>query len=141
MLLVSCFYFWKNLALRKIGVEPNIRRIGEFKSYGDMLTRNCMSSAAREVEEGLLSSLSDFTVGLLARDTDRTLPQVEDFVYNRDVSAGCYLYLWALYTYSKYKSQAHTRTSPGLVECSIRGHLFFLMDVTYSGIRGCPIHR
>lgn len=64
-----------------------------------------MSNAEREVEEGLLSSLSDFTVGLLARDTDRTLPQVEDFVYNRDVSAGsCYVERSTLTVSTNYTS-------------------------------------
>lgn len=133
----SSFFFCGKFASRKIGVEPNIRRIGEFKSYGDMLTRDCMSKAEREVEEGLLSSLSDFTTGLLARDSDRTLPQVEDFVYNRDVSAGCCYVERSTSTVSTNHATTRVRI-PGVVECPIREHLLILMDVIYSGITGRP---
>lgn len=72
-------------AVAKVGVEPQVRRIGEFKSFGDTYARDSMSAAQREVTESLLSAVSDFTIGLLARDAGKTLADVEA-LYNSDVS-------------------------------------------------------
>lgn len=33
----------------QIGIEPQVRRIGEFKSFGDAYARDSMSAAQKEV--------------------------------------------------------------------------------------------
>ncbi|CAN0448341.1 unnamed protein product, partial [Discosporangium mesarthrocarpum] len=53
---------------KKIGLEPQVRRIGEFKSFGDRFSRTTMSEAHREVMETILGALSSFKLGLLGRD-------------------------------------------------------------------------
>ena len=63
-----------------------MRRIGDFKSFGDTYARDSMSDAQREVTESLLSAVSGFKVGLLARDAGpKTMSEVEG-LYNSDVS-------------------------------------------------------
>ena len=63
-----------------------MRRIGEFKSFGDAYARNSMSAAQKEVTESLLSAVSGFKAGLLARDAGggKTTEDVEK-LYNGDV--------------------------------------------------------
>lgn len=43
--------------LKKIGIEPQVERIGKYKSAGDQLARSDMSSAQREVINALLSDI------------------------------------------------------------------------------------
>lgn len=70
----------------QVGIEPQVRRIGEFKSFGDAYARNSMSAAQKEVTESLLSAVSGFKAGLLARDAGggKTMEDVEK-LYNGDV--------------------------------------------------------
>lgn len=79
-----------------------MRRIGEFKSFGDTYARDSMSAAQREVSESLLSAVSGFKGGLLARDArgfsgddkaaKKTAADVEA-LYNSDVSLFCFCFL------------------------------------------------
>jgi protease-4 len=43
----------------KVGIEPQIKRIGKYKSAGDQLARRDMSDAQREVLQSLLSQIFD----------------------------------------------------------------------------------
>lgn len=43
--------------LEKVGVEPNIKRIGKYKSAGDQLLRKDMSEAQREQLTAILDDL------------------------------------------------------------------------------------
>eukprot|EP01033_Poteriospumella_lacustris_P015346 gene15348-10973_t len=54
--LSSSFY---RQTFTKIGVEPQVQRIGKYKSFGDTFMRDSMSEAQREVASGLLYTVSD----------------------------------------------------------------------------------
>lgn len=62
-----------------------MKRIGEFKSFGDSYSRDSMSAAQREVTTNLLETASGFRTGLLARSADKTVAEVEA-LYDSDVS-------------------------------------------------------
>jgi protease-4 len=52
---------------QKVGIEPQIKRIGKYKSAGDQLARDSMSDAQREVLTGLLSQIfEEWTTGVAA---------------------------------------------------------------------------
>jgi signal peptide peptidase SppA len=44
----------------KIGIEPQVQRIGKYKSFGDTFNRTTISEAQREVVSSLLMEASDF---------------------------------------------------------------------------------
>jgi protease-4 len=51
----------------KVGIEPQIKRIGKYKSAGDQLARDSMSDAQREVLTGLLEQIyEEWTTGVAA---------------------------------------------------------------------------
>jgi len=53
--------------LEKVGIEPQIKRIGIYKSAGDQLGRSSMSDAQREVLTSLLSQIyEEWTTGVAA---------------------------------------------------------------------------
>jgi len=52
--------------LDKLGVRANLEKIGEYKSAGDLLTREEMSDAHREMENAILDDMYDRFVGVLA---------------------------------------------------------------------------
>lgn len=54
--LSSSFY---RQTFNKIGVEPQVQRIGKYKSFGDTFMRDSMSEAQREVASELLYTVSD----------------------------------------------------------------------------------
>ena len=63
--------------LEKIGVEPQIERIGKFKSAGDQLIRKDMSEAQRSVSESLVNSIYDMYVQSISKDWGKTGEEVE----------------------------------------------------------------
>ncbi|CAN0415036.1 unnamed protein product, partial [Scytosiphon promiscuus] len=66
------------------GVEPAVKRIGEFKSFGDAYSRDSMSAAQREVSNNLLEAVSGFKSELLARSAGKSVAEVEA-LYDNDV--------------------------------------------------------
>lgn len=62
-----------------------MKRIGEFKSFGDSYSRDSMSKAQREVSTNLLEAVSGFKNGLLARSSGKSVAEVEA-LYDNDVS-------------------------------------------------------
>eukprot|EP00903_Cladosiphon_okamuranus_P015600 g14405.t1 len=71
-------------AFENFGIEPTVKRIGEFKSFGDAYSRDSMSKAQREVSTNLLETVSRFKTGLLARSSGKSLAEVEK-LYDNDV--------------------------------------------------------
>jgi protease IV len=64
-------------ALEKVGVEPEIRRIGEYKSAGDQLLRKDMSEAQKEQLTAVLNDVYDNFVDVVANARDKTRADVE----------------------------------------------------------------
>ncbi len=50
-------FFWLPGVLEKVGVEPQVQRIGKYKSAGDQLSRKEMSEANREMLTALLDDI------------------------------------------------------------------------------------
>ena len=66
--------------LDKIGIEPEVRRIGDYKSAGDQLLRDSMSEYQREQLSALLEDIyADFVEGL-AKARGKTVQEVEAIV-------------------------------------------------------------
>lgn len=63
-------------ALDKLGVEPQVQRIGEYKSYGDMFSRGQMSDAQREVVSSVLSQASHHWAEDIAWHTNKSVEQI-----------------------------------------------------------------
>ncbi|KAK9917362.1 hypothetical protein WJX75_003547 [Coccomyxa subellipsoidea] len=64
-------------ALEKVGVEPNLVRIGKYKSAGDQLLRKDMSEAQREQLTALLDDIYEgFTTGI-AQSRGKTTQEAE----------------------------------------------------------------
>lgn len=63
-------------ALDKIGVEPQVRRIGKYKSAGDQLLREDMSEPQKEQLSALLEDLYTGFVDGVAKSRGKTEEQV-----------------------------------------------------------------
>ncbi len=61
--------------LEKVGIEPEVRRIGTFKSAGDQLLRKDMSDSQREQ---LTAILEDVTLGFKQTVADARGKTVEE---------------------------------------------------------------
>ena len=58
---VARAFFYKDM-FNKFGIDPEVENIGKYKSFGDMLKRNSMSDAQREVMNDLLDkTVASFT--------------------------------------------------------------------------------
>jgi protease-4 len=60
----------------KIGIEPQVQRIGKYKSFGDTFNRTSIAEAQREVISSLLTEASDFWVDSVAKDVNRTAAEI-----------------------------------------------------------------
>eukprot|EP01034_Spumella_vulgaris_P021842 gene21842-27913_t len=60
----------------KTGIEPQVQRIGKYKSYGDSLIRSNISSAQREVTSSILTEVSRHWISEIARGRNKTVDQV-----------------------------------------------------------------
>lgn len=56
----------------KIGVEPQVQRIGKYKSFGDTYQRESMSDSQREVLSSILTEASNFWVKNIALSLNTT---------------------------------------------------------------------
>lgn len=72
----SSAQFWKGI-LEKIGVTPQVQRIGKYKSYGDAFDRKNMSDAHREVLSSLLTQKSHFWLQSIALSKNTTMEEVQ----------------------------------------------------------------
>jgi len=66
--------------LDKIGVEPEVRRIGQYKSAGDQLLRKDMSAAQREQLSALLDDIYDGFVEEVARRRGKKPEEVKSLI-------------------------------------------------------------
>merc|ERR1712176_1190583 len=66
--------------LEKIGIEPQVQRIGKYKSAGDQLLRKDMSDAQRTVSERLVESIYDNFVSCISEDKGKTKEEVEELL-------------------------------------------------------------
>lgn len=60
----------------KIGIEPQVQRIGKYKSFGDTFNRTSISEAQREVISSLLTETSDFWVDSVAKALNKSTSEV-----------------------------------------------------------------
>ena len=66
--------------LDKIGIEPEVRRIGNYKSAGDQLLRTDMSEYQREQLTALLEDIYDTFVESLATSRGKTKEEIQEFI-------------------------------------------------------------
>ena len=62
--------------LEKVGVEPQVKRIGKYKSAGDQLLRRDMSDAQREQLTALLEDIYEGFATQIAKDRKKTPEEV-----------------------------------------------------------------
>jgi len=60
----------------KIGIEPQVQRIGKYKSFGDTFNRTSISEAQREVISSLLMEASDFWLDSVAATVGKNSSEV-----------------------------------------------------------------
>lgn len=60
----------------KIGIEPQVQRIGKYKSFGDTFNRTEISEAQREVISSLLMESSDYWIDTVAKDKNKTVAEM-----------------------------------------------------------------
>jgi len=56
----------------KIGIEPQVQRIGKYKSFGDTFNRTSISEAQREVISSLLMESSDFWIDSVSSSLNKS---------------------------------------------------------------------
>lgn len=66
--------------LDKVGIEPEVRRIGKFKSAGDQLLRPDMSDAQREQLSTLLDDIYDDFLETIAKARHKTKEEVKELL-------------------------------------------------------------
>jgi signal peptide peptidase SppA len=60
----------------KIGIEPQVQRIGKYKSFGDSFNRTSLSDAQREVISSLLMESSEYWASSVADKLNKTAIEV-----------------------------------------------------------------
>lgn len=66
--------------LEKVGIEPQVQRIGKYKSAGDQLTRKNISEANREVLTSLLDNIYGNWLDQVSRAKGKEREDIESFV-------------------------------------------------------------
>lgn len=61
----------------KIGIEPQVQRIGKYKSFGDTFNRTAISEAQREVLSSLLTESSEFWAHTIAKELNKSVDEVK----------------------------------------------------------------
>ena len=62
--------------LEKVGIEPQVKRIGKYKSAGDQLLRKDMSEPQREQLTALLEDIYEGFTATIAKDRNKTIEEV-----------------------------------------------------------------
>jgi protease-4 len=60
----------------KIGIEPQVQRIGKYKSFGDSFNRTSLSDAQREVISSLLMESSEYWAASVADKLNKTAAEI-----------------------------------------------------------------
>ncbi|KQK01506.1 serine protease SPPA, chloroplastic [Brachypodium distachyon] len=66
--------------LEKVGVEPEIQRIGRYKSAGDQLARKSMSNEVREMLAALLDNIYGNWLDTVSSIQGKKKEEIEDFI-------------------------------------------------------------
>ncbi|KAI3686590.1 hypothetical protein L1987_80270 [Smallanthus sonchifolius] len=66
--------------LEKVGVEPQVQRIGKYKSAGDQLTRKNISEENREVLNTLLDNIYENWVDKISQARGKKKEEIESFI-------------------------------------------------------------
>ncbi|EPS58819.1 hypothetical protein M569_15993, partial [Genlisea aurea] len=66
--------------LEKVGIEPQVQRIGKYKSAGDQLTRKNISDENREALTALLNNIFENWVEKISVATGKTKEDIEAFI-------------------------------------------------------------
>lgn len=66
--------------LEKVGVEPQVKRIGKYKSAGDQLLLKDMSEPQREQLTALLEDIYEGFTSTIAKDRKKTVEEVSPVV-------------------------------------------------------------
>lgn len=66
--------------LKKVGIQPQVERIGKYKSFGDQLARMSISEENREMLETLLENIFDNWIGTVSSVKGKTREEVETFI-------------------------------------------------------------
>ena len=61
----------------KIGIEPQVQRIGKYKSFGDTFNRTVISEAQREVLSALLTESSEFWANTVAMELNKSVEDIK----------------------------------------------------------------
>ncbi|KAM0018992.1 putative peptidase S49, ClpP/crotonase-like domain superfamily [Helianthus debilis subsp. tardiflorus] len=64
----------------KIGVEPQVRRIGKYKSFGDQFTRKNISEENREVLTTILDNIYENWVDKISQAKGKKKEEIESFI-------------------------------------------------------------
>lgn len=78
--LCKCTGTFLRGTLEKVGVDPNIKRIGKYKSAGDQLLRKDMSEAQREQLTAILDDLYEGFTEHVAASRGKTAQEVRPAV-------------------------------------------------------------
>lgn len=62
--------------LEKVGIEPQVKRIGKYKSAGDQLLLRDMSEPQREQLTALLEDIYEGFTSTIAKDRNKTIEEV-----------------------------------------------------------------
>ena len=62
--------------LEKAGVQPQVKRLGKYKSAGDQLARKDMSDAQKEQLTALLDDIYEHFTSTIAQSTGKSLQNV-----------------------------------------------------------------
>ncbi|XP_017242541.1 serine protease SPPA, chloroplastic isoform X2 [Daucus carota subsp. sativus] len=66
--------------LEKVGIEPQVQRIGKYKSAGDQLTRKSISEPNREMLTALLDNINGHWLDKVSRMKGKTREEIENFI-------------------------------------------------------------
>ncbi|XP_010905779.1 serine protease SPPA, chloroplastic isoform X2 [Elaeis guineensis] len=72
--------FKKSGVLEKVGIEPQIQRIGKYKSAGDQLSRKSMSQEVCEMLTSLLDSIYGNWLDTISSTQGKTREEIENFI-------------------------------------------------------------
>lgn len=71
----SSSFFLRSI-FEKLGIEPQMQRIGDYKSFGDQFNRSEISEQQREVTSSILTQASEFWARSVARETNQSVHNV-----------------------------------------------------------------
>ena len=102
----------------KVGIEPQVQRLGKYKSAGDTFNRDSISDAQREVISSLLMEASDYWLDRTAERRNKSVESIISELWNSDslltphdlvskgyISGVKYLDQVELYLRSKYRTE------------------------------------